>query len=308
MAKRFLKLNLDSDLAEDLLLRHPNAFTLLYFIAKRARREPGLADGLNVGECHIGDHKSYGLTEREYRTAKKVLVDRKMIKIIETCRTRQKSTTASTTVGTRVKILNSTVWDLNINLNDDRHDDRATTERRRTRRNKKEEEKNHLSDSSFLTDDPLSSEKGGEREQIAPNVFLSQKELAECIAIKGSRDAVIESIEIIQESPGRTREIKNWPRTLKNWPTDKKKSDLAKSITREKENIEFANKLCSVYKKFEDGRGWQCAKYYNNLLDENGIIFEPQSAYKEAFFVAVADGKFKEKCERFIEENIKIDR
>ncbi len=148
MAKRFLKLNLDSDEADFLALRHPNAFILLYFIARRARRTSGLADGLIIGQCHIGDYKSYGLTEREYRTAKEVLRKRSLVKILETCRTRKKSTTGTTTVGTLVQLLDSTVWDINSESNDDRQDDRATTERRpsdeeqeRRRKKKKEEEK-----------------------------------------------------------------------------------------------------------------------------------------------------------------------
>jgi hypothetical protein len=130
MCKRFLKLNLDNDEADFLALRHPNAFILLYFIAKRARRIPGQADGLIIGQCHIGDFKSYGLTEREYRTAKSVLTNRKIIKIIETNRTRKKSTTGTTTVGTLVQLLDSKVWDINPETKDDRNDVRATTERR----------------------------------------------------------------------------------------------------------------------------------------------------------------------------------
>ena len=130
MCKRFLKLNLDNDEAEFLALRHPNAFILLFFIAKRARRIPGQADGLIIGQCHIGDYQSYGLTERQYRTAKTVLTNRNIIKIVETCRTRKKATTGTTTIGTLVQLLDSKVWDINPEPNDDRNNDRATTERR----------------------------------------------------------------------------------------------------------------------------------------------------------------------------------
>ena len=155
MCKKFLKLNLESDEADFLALRHPNAFILLYFIAKRARRVSGLADGLVIGQCHIGDYRSYGLTEREYRTAKSVLCKRLLIKISETCRTRKKSTTGTTTVGTLVQLLDSRIWDINPDTNDDRNDDRATTERRPSdeeeegiRRNKKEEENKNIAQSA----------------------------------------------------------------------------------------------------------------------------------------------------------------
>ena len=106
---RFLKFNIESDEGEFLAIHHPNAFILLFFIAKRARRVSGLADGLVIGECHLGDYKSYGLTESKYRTAKKVLCKRSLIKITETCRNRKKLTTGLTTVGTLVQLLDSRV-------------------------------------------------------------------------------------------------------------------------------------------------------------------------------------------------------
>lgn len=119
MAKRFLKLNLDNDEADFLAFSHPNAFILLYFIAKRARRIPGQADGLNVGECHIGDWESMGLSRQNYRTALKVLCQKKILRILETNRTRKNSTTGITTSGTKVLLLNSMIWD--INQEEDNH-------------------------------------------------------------------------------------------------------------------------------------------------------------------------------------------
>jgi hypothetical protein len=99
---------------EEFLSTKPIAFTLLSLVAKRARRESGHPDGLEPGECYIGDHKSIGATRQEYRTALKLLVTRKHFKILETCRTRQKSTTGTTTVGTKVKLLSTSVWDINL--------------------------------------------------------------------------------------------------------------------------------------------------------------------------------------------------
>ena len=50
------------------------AFVLLAQIAQRARRTSDLdIDELAVGEALVGDHESIGLTEQEYRTAKKHL-------------------------------------------------------------------------------------------------------------------------------------------------------------------------------------------------------------------------------------------
>jgi len=142
MSERFIKF-IPSPEAMYLVRKHINAFALLTFIAERARRENGLPDGLTIGQCHLGDYKSYGLTEKEYRNAKKVLVERGHIKIIETCRTRQskkfsKSTlvlkndektateraTRSTTIGTLVEICSTMVYDINSDECNDRKGDR----------------------------------------------------------------------------------------------------------------------------------------------------------------------------------------
>jgi hypothetical protein len=169
MCERFLKLIPNSE-TRFLARKHPNAFILLFFIADRARRENGDPDGLTIGQCHLGDHKEFGLTEKEYRTAKKILVQRSLIKIIETCRTRKKNdhslyfnlqncknraterATRTTTVGTLVELIGSTAYDINPDSSNqqkgDRKGDRGATEGRPKgdeqegiRRNKKEKNK-----------------------------------------------------------------------------------------------------------------------------------------------------------------------
>jgi len=113
-----------------LLRHHPNAFLLLTLIADRARRYAGGPDGLLPGQCYIGDYESCGLTEQKYRTAKELLKVRKHILICETCRTRQKSTTGATTIGTLVKLISTNVYDINLVPCNDRLNDRATTDQR----------------------------------------------------------------------------------------------------------------------------------------------------------------------------------
>lgn len=129
MSERFIKL-IDSEETDFLLIHKPNAFRLLTIVAKRARRASGHPDGLKVGEALIGDWKNTGFTEQEYRTAKDVLVTRKHFNIVETCRTRKKSTTGTTTKGTKVKLISSCVYDINAETNNDCINDRATTEQR----------------------------------------------------------------------------------------------------------------------------------------------------------------------------------
>lgn len=129
MTNRFIKF-IPSEEAMYLVLKKPKAFLLLTIIAERARRENGHPDGLKAGQCYLGDWKSYGFSEQEYRTAKMILEKRQHLKIIETCRTRKKSTTGTTTIGTLVEIISLTVYDINIKEQNDQINDRATTEQR----------------------------------------------------------------------------------------------------------------------------------------------------------------------------------
>ena len=58
----------------ELWKRHRAAFFLHYIIALRARVAPGFNQhGLEPGQSLIGDCKELGLTQAEYRTAKKIL-------------------------------------------------------------------------------------------------------------------------------------------------------------------------------------------------------------------------------------------
>ena len=60
--------------------------------------------GLEIGEALIGDYASCGLTRQKYRTALKNLKKWKFI------------TTRITNKGTIAKIINSDIWDLNLNI------------------------------------------------------------------------------------------------------------------------------------------------------------------------------------------------
>lgn len=167
MTQRFLKF-IPSKAAIEFAIKYKNAFVLLMIIAERARRENGYPDGLTIGQCHLGNHKSYDMTEKEYRYAKKILVEQGLIKIIVTNRTRKKASqtqklfettfganggaTEITTTGTVVELCNSEVWDINSEDSNhqkgDRKGDRGATEGRLKgdkqegiRKKKKEEEK-----------------------------------------------------------------------------------------------------------------------------------------------------------------------
>ena len=123
---RFIKF-IPSERYKYLIRYHPLAFILLTVIADRARRIDGNIDGLNIGEAFIGDHQNMGLTRQNYRTSLKALVRLKFLEITENCRTRKKSTTGTTTVGTKVKLIDSTIYDINIEDTNHRSNHRLTT-------------------------------------------------------------------------------------------------------------------------------------------------------------------------------------
>lgn len=129
MAERFIKF-IPSEEAMWLLKNKHHAFRLLTIIAESARRYEGAPDGLKVGECFIGGHKNYGMSEQNYRTAKDILEKRQHIEIVETSRTRKKSTNGVTTEGTKVKILSSSIWDINSEEGNERINERVTNDQR----------------------------------------------------------------------------------------------------------------------------------------------------------------------------------
>lgn len=130
-SERFIKF-IPSEEAMYLLKNKGHAFRLLAIVAESARRYEGGPDGLKVGECFIGGFQNYDMTEQNYRSAKAILIRRQHLLVIETCRTRQKATTEVTTVSTKVKLLSSNVWDINLILDNDRSNDRPTTDQRPT--------------------------------------------------------------------------------------------------------------------------------------------------------------------------------
>lgn len=90
-----------SEAGTELIKANPNAFVLLYVIARRARWHHGFnAHDLAPGEAVLGDYKNYGMSEREYRTAKQLL---------EKCHF---ATFKTTNRGTVASLVSTTVFDI----------------------------------------------------------------------------------------------------------------------------------------------------------------------------------------------------
>jgi hypothetical protein len=243
MADRFLKL-IPSDETRYLARKHPNAFILLFFIADRARRENGHPDGLTIGQCHIGDHKEYGLTEKEYRNAKKILSDRGHVKIIETCRTRKnkinskstlnfkkdekwadKRATRSTTIGTLVELCISSSYDINSDLTNhqkgDRKGDRGATEGRP----KGDEQEGIRSISNDIQEDARSAKQPRTKDILNFNFEkmefegILEKDLSDWRLIYPHLDLMVETLKAAQwlkSNPSKSKK-KNWRRYLTGW-------------------------------------------------------------------------------------------
>jgi len=302
MAERFLKF-IPSEEAFWLIEHKPNAFRLLTYIANTARRTSGSPDGLGIGQCHLQHWRSYKLSEQEYRTAKKILVDRKHILILKTNRTRQKSTPGSTTNSTLVQIISSSIYDINPESYNDRINDRSTTDQRPI--NDKQERirmirmirKDHPSvpsNGDRLTTDDFSFEKI----DVGSGVFMSKEQLDACVKIRGDVERVKQAVAFIMKSPKRKTEITDWPNAIARWKIeDKAKVSIEK-------NIALAERLCNQFHNFSQGNGWQCRLYTDRQKDQKGILFECSNPHQAAVFISLVDGEFEKKCRETVGEKI----
>jgi len=101
------------------LMKYPPAFMLLTQIALRARRTNRFnLEELKPGEALIGDHPSIGLSEQQYRTAKKKLKKWGF------------ATFRSTNKGTIAKISTTEIYDINIENSNDQNNIQATDNQR----------------------------------------------------------------------------------------------------------------------------------------------------------------------------------
>ena len=100
MTKGFIKLHREN-LQE--LLKYPFAYSLLTQIALRAKRDGDIGfNNLAEGEAFIGDYKTIGATQRQYRTAKQRLKEWNL------------ATFKATNKGTIAKLTDARVFDINL--------------------------------------------------------------------------------------------------------------------------------------------------------------------------------------------------
>ena len=117
----FIMCNRNELLVSEVLNKNPNAFILLYFIAIRAWRGPSMSPrDCGIGEALIGDCANMGMSDTEYRTAKKNLKKMGFI------------TTKSTSKGTIAKLINTELFDPNFDFGNDQINGQLTGKQRLT--------------------------------------------------------------------------------------------------------------------------------------------------------------------------------
>ncbi|SVD80133.1 uncharacterized protein METZ01_LOCUS432987, partial [marine metagenome] len=108
-----------SEVLKELLAASPNGTLLLLQIASRAKRTDSFNRyNLAIGEALVGDFKNIGLTEGQYREAKKFLAKHHF------------ATFKGTTKGTIAKLINFEVFDPNLEDSNGQHNTPATNQRR----------------------------------------------------------------------------------------------------------------------------------------------------------------------------------
>lgn len=145
-----------SEVAMELLAASKNAFLLLYQINFRAKRTDSFnRHDLAIGEALVGDFKNIGLTEGQYREAKKFLAKHHF------------ATFKATNKGTIAKLINFDVFDPNLEDSNGQHNTPATNQRRTnnepTTTNKNDKNDKNEKGKAFRT-----------KQEISPNVQIIQ--------------------------------------------------------------------------------------------------------------------------------------
>jgi hypothetical protein len=222
MTEGFLKL-VRGEPVKWLMANHPWAYLLLNLIALRACRSLPNSDGLEIGEALIGDWEAIGATRGQYRHAIIILQKENHIKIIETNRNRKKATNGTTTRGTKVKFISSTIWDTNPETNNHCNNHRTTTEQplnnheeevKKIRSKEKEEEDNAQSAAPLRSKDSLSFDF-----QKWEFVGITEQDIADWKAIYPHIDIQVEKTKATQwlkNNPSKNNK-KLWRKYLTGW-------------------------------------------------------------------------------------------
>lgn len=136
------------------LMKYPAAFILLTIIAIRAKRTFNFnIHNLKIGEAFIGDYKTIGLTEQQYRTAKKKLKEWGF------------ATFRGTNKGTIATLTSSNVYNANFEARNGQVNKQVTNKQRTdngkvtTKKKEKKEKKYNKNNNEYLLNKTQNYEK-----------------------------------------------------------------------------------------------------------------------------------------------------
>lgn len=181
------------------LIIHKNAYILLGVIAQRARRTNKFNRfGLTVGQALIGDHKKYGMTEREYRTAKKKLKKWGF------------ATFKGTNKGTIATLCDKRIYDINPETKDGQSDE-TKTDKRRARDGQGTTNKNVKN----ANNENNEKKKGN----FVPPSFSDVSDYSKQIAYDLNVDSFLNSYEQKGWMVGKNK-MKDWKAAVRNWKSN----------------------------------------------------------------------------------------
>ncbi len=303
---RFIKF-IPSKESNFFLEHHPNAFLLLALIATRARRISGNPDGLEIGEARIGDYSKCGIESRKkYRTALELLIKKKIIEKVETCRTRQKSATGTTTVGTKVKLLRSDIWDINSEDSNHRLGHRGATEgppmgheqeRIRKKKNDKKIKTIHSQENLILRKE---------------NVFTSDidhQDLLEKHGVELVEEAYHKLSEWKKDKSNETLKKATDIGRIKHWVITAvreqrvKLAELAQREARVKKSENVPLSLWEENKKYAEDTCKNISSMHCELkLNSHEIFFVPTTGQQQPFSIKYNDNGFKGQLQLSLEK------
>ncbi len=142
--------------------------------------------------------------------------------------------------------------------------------------------------SDLMIDDSFDKNKKNEEKiLVCSDVYLTQRELQECISFHGSIEKVKIQIDKIKKSPSRTYEIKAWASAIKKW---KFKDEFIDKYQENKQKGEYIQKI------YSNSPGWSARVYFDKIKDQSGILFECHGAINNTIFVSFLDFEFEKKC------------
>jgi hypothetical protein len=204
-----------------------------------------------MGEALIGDYQSAGIQTRgEYRHALDILILNKILIKVETCRNRKKATTGTTTTGTKVRLLDSTICDINLEDNNHRNNHRTTTEqppnnheeeakeRKNIKKSEKESEKEKVaSPPPSLASSPPFCVKNTEEDLKVLMIFVSENNLSIRQHVLGDWLKKYESNYIVNQL---AIVMKRKPKNIEALMNKALKEDFADETIRKHDNANFA--------------------------------------------------------------------